>query len=132
MKPAPFLLAAAVFATAVPPCCGQPLEKCDYSLAFAIPRGRDGTIDKEKSREIGEAFMALAQDASRGIAGGGRMEYDARRHVLVVSHTPSGHEHVMHLLAAIRNLIDRENGTILALARPSHVDWRGTATNGPY
>src|SRR5262245_16248960 len=37
------------------------------------PKGKRRTINKDKSREIGEAFMALAKDATRGIAGGGRM-----------------------------------------------------------
>src|SRR5262245_13341909 len=124
MKPAAFLLAATVFVTAVPQCSAQKLEKREYSLTFAIPRGKGGTINKEKSREIGQAVIDLVKDAweTCGIGGIGRMEYDVRRHVLVISHTVDGHEHVFHLLAALRNLFDRENGVIYALARPSHVD----------
>src|SRR5262249_8888536 len=82
------------------------------------------TLDKEKSREIGEAVMDMVKDAWKtcGRAGSGRVQYDVRRHVLVVSHTRSGHEDVLHLLAALRNLFDREIGAIYALARPSHID----------
>src|SRR5262249_54835321 len=89
---------------------------------IAIPRGKDGTLDKEKSREIGEEVMDLVKDPWKtcGRAGSGRVQYDVRRHLLVVSHTRSGHEDFLHLLAALRNLFDREIGAIYALARPSH------------
>src|SRR5262245_31110022 len=124
MNPAAFLLAAAVFVTAVPRCSAQKMERREYSLTIAIPRRKNGTINKEKSREIGQAVIDLVKDAWKtcGVGGIGRMEYDVQRGVLVISHTVDGHEHVLHLLAALRNLFDRENGVIYVLARPSHID----------
>lgn len=107
------IFAPAVFLLTVSQSFGQQLEKREYSLAFAIPRV-NGRITKEKSQEIGKAFMVLAQHEldTCGHRGIGRMEYDAERHMLVVQQTAAGHEPVLELWLAIRRMFGRGDGTI--------------------
>lgn len=114
-------LVVVVFLSAVPQAVAQKLEKREYSLAFAIPR-QNGRIIKEKSKETGNSVMTLFRDTLTCFRhGAGRMEYDPRRHVLVVHQTVDGHEEIAVILDALQQMIDRANGIFF-------VDVRGAST----